>query len=39
VKKTYPNRQKKSKARNRLRSIAKEAGEEGETSGAHGAIG
>ena len=40
VKKTYPNRRKKSKARNwRLRSIAKEAGEEGETSGARGAIG
>jgi len=36
-KKTYPNRRKKSKARNwRLRSIAKEAGEEGETSGARG---
>ncbi|KAF4618951.1 hypothetical protein D9613_009845 [Agrocybe pediades] len=40
VKKTYPNRRKKSKARNwKLRSIAKEAGEEGETSGARGAIG
>ena len=40
VKKTYPNRRKKSKARNwRLRSIAKEAGEDGETSGARGAIG
>jgi len=39
VEKTYPNRRKKSKARNwRLRSIAKEAGEEGETSGARGAI-
>ncbi|KAF9530278.1 NMD3 family-domain-containing protein [Crepidotus variabilis] len=40
VKKAYPNRRKKSKARNwRLRSIAKEAGEEGETSSARGAIG
>ena len=40
VKKTYPNRRKKSKARNwKLRSIAKEAGEDGETSGARGAIG
>jgi len=40
VKKTYPNRRKKSKARNwRLRSVAKKAGEEGETSGARGAIG
>ncbi|TFK25293.1 RNA binding protein [Coprinopsis marcescibilis] len=42
VKKAYPNRRKKSnnKARKwKLRSIAKEAGEEGETSGARGAIG
>jgi len=40
VKKTYPNRRKKSKARNwKLRSIAKEAGEDGETSGARGAVG
>ncbi|KAF5311087.1 hypothetical protein D9619_007790 [Psilocybe cf. subviscida] len=40
VKKTYPNRRKKSKARNwKLRSIAKEAGEDGETSGQRGAIG
>ncbi|PPQ98115.1 hypothetical protein CVT26_003249 [Gymnopilus dilepis] len=40
VKKTYPNRRKKNKPRNwKLRSIAKEAGEEGETSGARGAIG
>ena len=40
VKKAYPNRRKKSKARNwKLRSIAKEAGEDGETSGARGAIG
>ena len=40
MKKTYPNRRKKSKARNwRLRSIAKESSEEGETSGARGAIG
>jgi nonsense-mediated mRNA decay protein 3 len=40
VKKAYPNRRKKSKARNwKLRSMAKEAGEEGETSSARGAIG
>ncbi|KAF6744158.1 NMD3 family-domain-containing protein [Ephemerocybe angulata] len=40
VKKAYPNRRKKSKARNwKLRSMAKEAGEEGETSAARGAIG
>jgi len=40
VKKSYPNRRKKSKARNwKLRSIAKNAGEDGETSGARGAIG
>jgi len=40
VKKAYPNRRKKSKARNwKLRSIAKDAGEEGETGNARGAIG
>ncbi|KAJ7446898.1 NMD3 family-domain-containing protein [Mycena galericulata] len=40
VKKTYPNRRKKSKARNwRLRSIGKEAGEEGETGGGRGVVG
>ena len=40
VKKTYPNRRKKNKARNwKLRSIAKDAGEDGETSSARGAIG
>ncbi|GLB42375.1 putative acts as an adapter for the XPO1 CRM1-mediated export of the 60S ribosomal subunit [Lyophyllum shimeji] len=40
VKKAYPNRRKKSKARTwKLRSIAKEAGEEGETSGARGVVG
>lgn len=40
VKKAYPNRRKKSKARGwKLRSIAKEAGEEGETSDARGMIG
>jgi nonsense-mediated mRNA decay protein 3 len=40
VKKTYPNRRKKNKARNwKLRSIAKEAGEEGETSAARGVVG
>ncbi|KAF9005414.1 RNA binding protein [Cyathus striatus] len=40
VRKSYPNRRKKSKARNwRLRSIAKEAGEEGETSNARGVVG
>jgi len=40
VKKAYPNRRKKSKPRNwKLRSIAKEAGEEGDTSNARGAIG
>lgn len=40
VRKAYPNRRKKSKARNwKLRSIAKEAGEEGETSGARGVVG
>ncbi|KAF8906948.1 hypothetical protein CPB84DRAFT_1844083 [Gymnopilus junonius] len=40
VKKTHPNHRKKNRPRNwKLRSIAKEAGEEGETSGARGAIG
>jgi nonsense-mediated mRNA decay protein 3 len=40
VKKAYPNRRKKSKARNwRLRSIAKEAGEEGETGKERGVVG
>ncbi|KAJ7165820.1 NMD3 family-domain-containing protein [Mycena filopes] len=40
VKKAYPNRRKKSKARNwRLRSIGKEAGEEGETGGGRGVVG
>ncbi|KAL0578426.1 ribosome-binding protein [Marasmius crinis-equi] len=40
VKKTYPNRRKKNKARGwRLRSIGKEAGEEGETGGARGVVG
>jgi len=40
VKKSYPNQRKKSKARNwKLQSIAKEAGEDGETSGVRGAIG
>ncbi|EGO04114.1 hypothetical protein SERLA73DRAFT_102468 [Serpula lacrymans var. lacrymans S7.3] len=40
VKKAYPNRRKKSKARNwKLRSIAKEAGEEGETGGGRGVVG
>lgn len=40
VKKTYPNRRKKSKPRNwRLRSIGKEAGEEGETGGGRGVVG
>jgi nonsense-mediated mRNA decay protein 3 len=40
VKKTYPNQRKKNKARKwKLRSIAKEAGEEGETSGARGVVG
>ena len=40
VKKTYPNRRKKNKSRNwKLRSIAKDPGEDGETSGARGAIG
>ena len=40
VRKAYPNRRKKNKARNwKLRSIAKEAGEEGETSRARGIVG
>ena len=40
VKKTYPNRRKKNKARNwKLKSIAKEAGEEGETGGGRGVVG
>lgn len=40
VRKAYPNRRKKSKSRNwQLRSIAKEAGEEGETSNSRGMVG
>ncbi|KAI0075577.1 NMD3-domain-containing protein [Panus rudis PR-1116 ss-1] len=40
VKKAYPNRRKKNKARNwKLRSIAKEAGEEGETGSGRGVVG
>ncbi|KAJ3726635.1 NMD3 family-domain-containing protein [Lentinula raphanica] len=40
VKKTYPNRRKKNKARSwRLRSIGKEAGEEGETGSGRGVVG
>ncbi|KAG1870153.1 NMD3 family-domain-containing protein [Suillus subalutaceus] len=40
VKKTYPNRRKKTKTRNwKLRSIAKEAGEEGETGAGRGVVG
>ena len=40
VRKAYPNRRKKNKTRNwQLRSIAKEAGEDGETSGARGIVG
>ncbi|KAI6116381.1 NMD3 family-domain-containing protein [Pisolithus sp. B1] len=40
VKKAYPNRRKKSKARPwKLRSIAKEEGEEGETGGGRGVVG
>ncbi|KAG6827590.1 hypothetical protein H0H92_011213 [Tricholoma furcatifolium] len=40
VKKAYPNRRKKSKARTwRLRSISKEEGEEGETGNARGIVG
>ena len=40
VRKTYPYRRKKNKSRNwRLRSIAKEEGEEGETGSGRGAVG
>lgn len=40
VKKTYPNRRKKSRARNwKLKSIAKEAGEEGESGSGRGVVG
>ncbi|TCD61077.1 hypothetical protein EIP91_009061 [Steccherinum ochraceum] len=40
VKKAYPNRRKKTRTRAwKLRSIAKEAGEEGETSNARGVVG
>lgn len=40
VKKSYPNRRKKNKTRAwKLRSIAKEAGEEGETGNARGVVG
>lgn len=40
VKKAYPNRRKKSKSRNwQLRSIAKEAGEEGDTGKERGVVG
>ncbi|PCH39171.1 NMD3-domain-containing protein [Wolfiporia cocos MD-104 SS10] len=40
VKKAYPNRRKKRRTRKwRLRSIAKEAGEEGETGGGRGVVG
>jgi len=40
VKKSYPNRRKKSKSRNwQLRSMAKEAGEEGETGKERGVVG
>ncbi|KIK68748.1 hypothetical protein GYMLUDRAFT_92249 [Collybiopsis luxurians FD-317 M1] len=40
VKKTYPNRRKKNKARNwKLRSIGKEAGEEGDTGSGRGVVG
>ncbi|KAF8988117.1 hypothetical protein BDQ17DRAFT_1199399, partial [Cyathus striatus] len=40
VHKSYPNRRKKSKAHNwRLRSVAKEVGEEGETRNARGVVG
>ncbi|OAX36973.1 NMD3-domain-containing protein [Rhizopogon vinicolor AM-OR11-026] len=40
VKKSYPNRRKKNKTRNwKLRSIAKEAGEEGETGSGRGVVG
>jgi nonsense-mediated mRNA decay protein 3 len=40
VRKAYPNSRKKNKSRNwRLRSVAKEEGEEGETGGGRGAVG
>ncbi|KAI0064206.1 NMD3-domain-containing protein [Artomyces pyxidatus] len=40
TKKSYPNRRKKNRTRNwRLRSIAKEEGEEGETGGGRGVVG
>jgi len=40
VKKTYPNRRKKNRTRNwKLRSIAKEAGEEGDTGSGRGVVG
>ncbi|KAL4072454.1 NMD3 family-domain-containing protein [Scleroderma yunnanense] len=40
VKKAYPNRRKKGKARSwKLRSIAKEEGEEGDTGGGRGVVG
>ena len=40
VRKSYPNRRKKNKARGwKLRSMAKEAGEEGETGGGRGVVG
>jgi len=40
VRKAYPNRRKKNKSRNwRLRSMAKEEGEEGETGSGRGAVG
>lgn len=40
VKKAYPNRRKKGKPRNwKLRSIAKEQGEEGDTGGGRGVVG
>lgn len=40
VKKNYPNRRKKNKSRAwKLRSIAKEAGEDGETGGGRGVVG
>ncbi|KAI0918272.1 hypothetical protein AcV5_002298 [Taiwanofungus camphoratus] len=40
VKKAYPNRRKKNRARNwKLRSMAKEEGEEGDTGGGRGVVG
>ena len=40
IKKSYPNRRKKNKTRSwKLRSIAKEEGEEGETGGGRGVVG